>query len=98
MILTQGLSSVWTSSSLWWLPYYHRFQLHVTAPMADFDKRFGFNPGRQRLELCAILRPDPLVSALRELGDQLAPPIIAIMRPRWTELLEMSVRIQRWYP
>jgi hypothetical protein len=78
----------WNTHTLFGLPYYHRFQLHVTAPTADFDKRFVFNPG----DISAILRPDPLVSALRELGDQLAPPIIAIMRPRWTELLEMSVR------
>ena len=35
----------WNTHTLFGLPYYHRSQLHVTAPTADFDKRFVFNPG-----------------------------------------------------
>jgi hypothetical protein len=35
----------WNNHTLFGLPYYHRFLVHITAPTADFDKRFTFNPG-----------------------------------------------------
>jgi hypothetical protein len=35
----------WNNHKLFGLPYYHRFQVHVTAPTGDFDERFAFNPG-----------------------------------------------------
>jgi hypothetical protein len=35
----------WNDHTLFGLRYFHRFEVHVTAPTADFDKRFAFNPG-----------------------------------------------------
>jgi hypothetical protein len=35
----------WNNHKIFGLLYYHRFQVHVTAPTADFDSRFSFHPG-----------------------------------------------------
>ncbi len=35
----------WNDSTLFGMPYYQRFEVHITAPTGDFDERFIFNPG-----------------------------------------------------
>lgn len=35
----------WNNHKLFGLPYYHRLQVHITAPTGDYDPRFVFNPG-----------------------------------------------------
>jgi hypothetical protein len=35
----------WNAHTLFGMPYLHRFEVNVSAPTGEFDKRFAFNPG-----------------------------------------------------